>query len=404
MSSTLSSSTVGGGATAAASYGKDAINIRRDVKDAFYRYKMPRIQSKIEGKGNGIKTVVSNMPEVAKALARPPSIVTKFFGNELGSIVHCDDKTSRYVVNGAHEAEKLQTVLDGFISKFVLCGPCENPETDLIVQGADSRSPLIFKQCKACGQRSNVDMTHRLIPFILKNPPPQPRKLKPSEEQQQQREEEATEPTEEQGMTVDESEFAALHNAKSSLDDDWAEADAQAMRQAELEGLSEAVKSSLNLKTARDPLEEFSHWLKLNDQSSTAQIAQYIAAQPDLESHLAVVVVVQTLFDVDNAPAVFAKRLDLLQELVTTPADQSAFLYSLERLVGVHRVQFLPQLPALLQAAYNADIVDEEAINVWFGKISKRYVSKEVGQKVRKTVEAFIEWLNQDEDDEDEDE
>jgi translation initiation factor 5 len=31
------------------------INIRRDVADAFYRYKMERLQSKIEGKGNGIK-------------------------------------------------------------------------------------------------------------------------------------------------------------------------------------------------------------------------------------------------------------------------------------------------------------------------------------------------------------
>ena len=386
------------GATAAASYGKDAINIRRDVKDAFYRYKMPRIQSKIEGKGNGIKTVVSNMPEVAKALARPPSIITKFFGNELGSIVHCDDKVGRYIVNGAHEAEKLQTVLDGFINRFVLCGACENPETDLIVQGADTRNPQIWKQCKACGQRSSVDMTHRLIPFILKNPPPQPRKKTAQAEaaEEDQEQEQA-----EEGMTLDESEFAALQHAKSSLlDDDWAEADAQAMRQAELEGLSETVKNSLNLGGATDPLEEFAEWLKQDAERSTAGIVEYIAAKPDLESHLAVVVVVQTLFDVDNPPAAFAKRLDLLQELVTTPADQSAFLYSLERLVGVHRTAFLPQLPAMLQTAYNADIVDDEAINAWYSKISKRYVSKEVGQKVRKTVEALIQWMNQSDDDE----
>ena len=34
---------------------------------------MPVLLTKIEGKGNGIKTVIPNMSDVAKALSRPPS-------------------------------------------------------------------------------------------------------------------------------------------------------------------------------------------------------------------------------------------------------------------------------------------------------------------------------------------
>lgn len=135
--------------------------------DAFYRYKMPRLVTKIEGRGNGIKTNVVNMVEVAKALARPPAYTTKFFGCELGAQSKYDDKTGTSIVNGAHETAKLAGLLEIFIKKYVQCYGCGNPETTVNI----SKSQLITLKCAACGFVSDVDMRDKLTTFILKNPP-----------------------------------------------------------------------------------------------------------------------------------------------------------------------------------------------------------------------------------------
>lgn len=149
------------------------INVRRDVSDPFYRYKMERLQTKIEGKGNGIKTVVVNLSSVAQSLARPGSYLIKYFGFELGAQTNIDPPDDRWIINGAHEAGKLQDLLDGFIGKFVLCKKCKNPETD--VQIKDGHITL---DCKACGQRTDVDLRLKLSGFILKNVPKKTKKDK----------------------------------------------------------------------------------------------------------------------------------------------------------------------------------------------------------------------------------
>ena len=115
-----------------------ALNVNRAVQDSFYRYKMPRLIAKVEGKGNGVKTVIPNMVDIARALGRPPTCecngvtwildlivnvdffltdCTKYFGCELGAQTQFDFKNERYIVNGAHDAAKLRDMLDGFIKK-----------------------------------------------------------------------------------------------------------------------------------------------------------------------------------------------------------------------------------------------------------------------------------------------
>lgn len=137
--------------------------------DAFYRYKMPKMITKIEGRGNGIKTNIVNMVDIAKALARPAAYTTKYFGCELGAQSKFDEKTGTSLVNGSHDTPKLAGLLENFIKKYVQCYGCGNPETEILI----TKNQMIQLKCAACGFVSDVDMRDKLTTFILKNPPEQ---------------------------------------------------------------------------------------------------------------------------------------------------------------------------------------------------------------------------------------
>jgi translation initiation factor 2 beta subunit (eIF-2beta)/eIF-5 len=115
------------------------------------------ITGKVEGRGNGIKTVLMNVTEVAASLNREAPEVTKFFGCELGSQTTFSADTDRAIVNGAHRDQDLQSHLSRYIEYFVLCKNCRLPETHYKIKDG-----MISQKCLACGSKDTVDMTHKL--------------------------------------------------------------------------------------------------------------------------------------------------------------------------------------------------------------------------------------------------
>ena len=131
--------------------------------DTTFRYRMPPLQTKIEGRGNGIRTVLSNITEVADALNRPPELILRFFGFELGTQATWDatgKETSKGHVNGVHTTASLQGALARFQELLVLCGRCRLPETTLGVCKGTVR-----QTCAACGHRAPVG-EHRIVARI----------------------------------------------------------------------------------------------------------------------------------------------------------------------------------------------------------------------------------------------
>ena len=138
----------------------------REKVDANYRYKMPPIVGKKEGRGNGKKTAIPNCDRLARVLHRTPGMFCKFFGNELGAVSTWDPETDRALVNGHINDDVLQDLTYKFIDIFVLCPECHLPETKLKIEGS-KKNPDIYHKCHACGAKAMVDMGHKLCAFII---------------------------------------------------------------------------------------------------------------------------------------------------------------------------------------------------------------------------------------------
>jgi len=397
------------------------VNVRRDVDDKFYRYRMPVLLTKIEGKGNGIKTVIPNMSDVSRSLSRPPTYPTKFFGCELGAQTSFDEKSDRYIVNGAHDATKLRDLLDVFIIKFVLCASCKNPETDLII----TKNEDLIRDCKACGERTIVDMRHKLVTFILKNPPKNPKKSKGTKKQgsadaqgtngPNSPKAEAEEPAADGGESDDEltkkikAEAAYLNKTATIAGEDWSvdtSAEAVKARMKSLEGAMGNAKllgddDSGEEGGGDDPYSQLGTWVAENQDEGPVEVFKKVQELGLEKKSKAVQVLAQSLFTDDildeiklNAP-IFVK-------MVTSEKHQKSLLGGIERFLGVDHPDLIPLLPKILMEFYQIDVLDEELIKQWGTHISKKYVDRETSKKVRKASEPFLKWLDEADDDDDE--
>uniref|UniRef100_A0A4W4ECB9 Eukaryotic translation initiation factor 5 n=1 Tax=Electrophorus electricus TaxID=8005 RepID=A0A4W4ECB9_ELEEL len=322
-----------------------SINVNRNVSDQFYRYKMPRLIAKVEGKGNGIKTVIVNMVDVAKALNRPPTYPTKFFGCELGAQTQFDTKNDRYIVNGSHEANKLQDMLDGFIRKFVLCPECENPETDLHV---NPKKQTIGNSCKACGYRGMLDTRHKLCTFILKNPPESDNGSVKKEKEKKNRKK-GKENGSGNGDAGSRNDIDAPDVVDGDDDDeDWAEETTEEAQRRRMEEISDHAKN--------------------------------LTLTEDLEKTL-------------------EERVNMFYNFVKFCCNdkkaQKYLLGGFECVVKLHQAQLLPRVPIILKDLYDADLLEEDIILTWAEKVSKKYVSKELAKEIHAKAAPFVKWLKE---------
>jgi len=386
--------------------------------------------------------------DVAHDLARPPIYLTKFFGFELGAQAKVvgDGPTQRHIVNGAHDKEKLQDLLDVFINKFVLCGECRNPETALIIKNSH-----VFRECKACGKRTEIDKGHKLSSFIIKSPPSgvvgssangkkgskKSRKGKHNNASAAAGEDEngngdspggSDQGDDEETIAKITTEAAELAEPETKLgEDEWGvdtSAEAVLARQKALDDTM--AKVSLGAPTGEDEeddedpfanggdnaYDQLGVWIQDQDHENgeiPGNVEVYKKAMElSIESKpKTLTVLVQCVFtenickEIPKRAALFHKVLPRLsnshiQLIADNPKAEKNLLGGLERFVGLTHTDLLPHVPKILLAFYEGDVLSEEAILKWGNKkASTRFVDKETSKKVRKAAAPFVKWLEE---------
>lgn len=88
--------------------------------------------------------------------------------------------------------------------------------------------------------------------------------------------------------------------------------------------------------------------------------------------------------------------------MITSERHEKAFLGGTERFVGNEHPKLVPEVPKILLAFYQEDLISEAVLKNWGSKASKKYVDLATSKKVRKSAEPFLEWLENAESDDEE--
>lgn len=363
----------------------EEMNIGGESGDRFYRYKMPTLVTKIEGRGNGIRTILVNAVDVAKALNRPVTYLIKYFGGSLGALSNWDARNEKAIVNGAHDPPMVKSLLDLFVKKFVMCAHCGNPETSVAVSKKDD----ISLHCKACGYVTVVDPREKLCTFIRTHPPTE------EDEKLKQSKKKAPGPSSAGKSSSDADSSGGRGGTEETAEEAFA-----AMNPDEIAAAADAAAK----KAAEEsPVERLRTFIK--DASYTAdglldelRDIQRIHSGTDEE-------ILQLLFISGVLTAETFQR-----DIEKTAPAVSSFTRGNEHLQKTLLTQFQTcmgsykerdsQVPLVLKALYDAEALDEEVLLQWGEKPGKT----KAGQAVREAAKPLLVWLKEADEEEEEEE
>ena len=130
------------------------IPIKKGEDPNSYRYMMHPINSQIKGN----ITSIPNISEICYDIGRSQICLRTWYTFSFSSKVRFDTKTNELQLSGKYDSHQLQESLYEFISLFVSCPTCSNPETTMFIQSNNQ----LGLQCRACGSSSPVSLKNKI--------------------------------------------------------------------------------------------------------------------------------------------------------------------------------------------------------------------------------------------------
>lgn len=111
--------------------------------------------------------------------------------------------------------------------------------------------------------------------------------------------------------------------------------------------------------------------------------------------HKAPLVLAEILFGTNIIVEVRKFRNLLLRFTHNSHKAQRYLMGGLEQIISLHADKLMEKVAGILKLFYDEDILEEKTILEWSEKISKKYVTKEVSEKIHEKAKPFIQWLKE---------
>lgn len=113
-----------------------------EVEENEERFQIPKVKGHIQG----VKTVISNMNQIADMLRRPIKHLLKFLTRELASTA--EQVKTLVIFGGKVSAARINEKINSYAKEFVICKECNKPDSKLTKEG-----DVYYFKCQACGAR-----------------------------------------------------------------------------------------------------------------------------------------------------------------------------------------------------------------------------------------------------------